>query len=154
MQYTLRINGADHTVDTEGDTPLLWVLRDILGMTGTKFGCGVAQCGACTVQADGVPVRSCVLPVASVGAMAITTIEGLSAVDIGQKLQAAWIQNDVAQCGYCQGGQLLAATALLTRTPHPTEADIDNAMAGNLCRCATYTRIRQTIKEVASTLKA
>jgi len=151
MSYTIRVNGTDHTVDAEPDTPLLWVLRDILGMTGTKFGCGVAQCGACTVHANGAPVRSCVLPIANVGDLAITTIEGLSS-EVGKKVQQAWLAHDVPQCGYCQGGQILAATALLTRTPHPSEAEIDDAMAGNICRCGTYIRIRAAIKDVATQL--
>lgn len=154
MSYTIRVNGTDHTVDVEGDTPLLWVLRDVLNMTGTKFGCGVAQCGACTVHANGAPVRSCVLPVANVGDLAITTIEGIGDSTIGQQVQQAWLAHDVPQCGYCQGGQILAATALLAHTPNPTDTDIDNAMSGNICRCGTYTRIRAAIKAVAATHKA
>jgi isoquinoline 1-oxidoreductase alpha subunit len=149
MSYTIRVNGTDHTVDAEGDTPLLWVLRDILGMTGTKFGCGIAQCGACTVHADGVAVRSCSLPIASVGNLAITTIEGIGETELGKQVQDRWVAADVPQCGYCQGGQIMTATALLSRVPHPTETDIDNAMAGNICRCGCYPRIRAAIKQVA-----
>jgi isoquinoline 1-oxidoreductase alpha subunit len=149
MSYTIRVNGTDHTVDAEGDTPLLWVLRDILGMTGTKFGCGVAQCGACTVHANGVAVRSCSLPIASVGNLAITTIEGIGETEVGKKVQDRWVALDVPQCGYCQGGQIMTATALLTKIAQPTETDIDNAMAGNICRCGCYPRIRAAIKQVA-----
>jgi isoquinoline 1-oxidoreductase subunit alpha len=153
MSYTLKINGTQRVVDVDADTPLLWVLRDTLGMTGTKYGCGVAQCGACTVHADGTPIRSCQLPVSSVGTMSITTIEGIGADKLGRKLQAAWLTRDVPQCGYCQGGQILAATALLTSTPNPTEQEIDDAMVGNICRCGTYPRIRQAIKDVAASLR-
>jgi isoquinoline 1-oxidoreductase alpha subunit len=149
VSYQIRVNGVAHTVDAEGDTPLLWVLRDILGMTGTKFGCGIAQCGACTVHLNGAPTRSCSLPLDAVAGMDITTIEGLSANALGKRLQDAWLAHDVPQCGYCQGGQLLAATALLTQTPHPTDAQIDAAMTGNICRCGTYLRIRAAIKDVA-----
>jgi isoquinoline 1-oxidoreductase alpha subunit len=151
VSYEIRVNGTRHTVDAEGDTPLLWVLRDILGMTGTKFGCGIAQCGACTVHLNGAPTRSCSLPLDSVVGMDITTIEGLGASALGKRLQDAWLAHDVPQCGYCQGGQLLAATALLTHTPHPTDAQIDAAMTGNICRCGTYVRIRAAIKDVAGT---
>lgn len=154
MSYTIRINGAEHTVDVEGDTPLLWVLRDILGMTGTKYGCGMAQCGACTIHLNGAATRSCVLPVQSVVGMDITTIEGIGASELGNKVQQAWLRNDVPQCGYCQGGQILAATALLKNTPKPTDADIDAAMSGNICRCGTYVRIRAAIKDVAGQFKA
>ena len=150
MSYTIRVNGNDHTVDVEADTPLLWVLRDLLGMTGTKFGCGIAQCGACTVHANGTPVRSCMLPVGRVGPLSITTIEGIGADPVGRRVQAAWLALDVPQCGYCQGGQILAATALLTRHPRPTEQQLEEAMAGNLCRCGTYLRIRAAIKHAAS----
>jgi len=153
MAYTVRINGTDHHVDAEGDTPLLWVLRDVLGMTGTKFGCGMAQCGACTVHLNGTPARSCSLTLESVAGMHITTIEGISASELGRELQQAWLRHDVAQCGYCQGGQILAATALLANTPHPTDSDIDAAMSGNLCRCGTYVRIRAAIKDVAGQRK-
>jgi isoquinoline 1-oxidoreductase alpha subunit len=141
-------------VETEADTPLLWVLRDILGMTGTKFGCGVAQCGACTVHLNGAATRSCSLPIASVDGMNITTIEGIGESTLGKKLQDAWLAHDVPQCGYCQGGQILAATALLQNTPKPSDADIDAAMSGNICRCGTYVRIRAAIKAVAQQRKA
>jgi len=151
MSFTIKVNGAAHTVEADADTPLLWVLRDLLGMTGTKFGCGVAQCGACTVHVNGTPTRSCQLPVGSVGELSITTIEGIGASELGRKVQEAWLAHDVPQCGYCQGGQILAATALLAAKPKPTDDDIDDAMAGNICRCGTYTRIRQAIKSVAGT---
>jgi isoquinoline 1-oxidoreductase alpha subunit len=154
VSYTIRINGTEHTVDAEGDTPLLWVLRDILGMTGTKYGCGMAQCGACTIHLNGAATRSCVLPLQGVVGMDITTIEGIGASELGQKVQQAWLRNDVPQCGYCQGGQILAATALLNNTPRPTDAQIDAAMSGNICRCGTYVRIRAAIKDVAGQLKA
>jgi isoquinoline 1-oxidoreductase alpha subunit len=153
MSFKVQINGTEHNVEVEGDTPLLWVLRDVLDMTGTKFGCGEAQCGACTVHADGVPVRSCVLPIEAVGSRAITTIEGLEANSVGKAVQQAWLELDVPQCGYCQGGQILAATALLSHNPHPSDADIEAAMGGNLCRCATYLRIRAAIKRAAATLE-
>jgi isoquinoline 1-oxidoreductase subunit alpha len=154
MSYRIFVNGTAHTVDAEDDTPLLWVLRDILGMTGTKFGCGIAQCGACTVHANGTAIRSCVLPLQNVGDLQITTIEGIGGTAVGKKVQDAWLANDVPQCGYCQGGQILAATALLANIQNPTDADIDHAMSGNICRCGCYTRIRAAIKHVASTLKA
>jgi isoquinoline 1-oxidoreductase subunit alpha len=154
MSYTIMVNGTAHSVDAEPDTPLLWVLRDILGMTGTKFGCGVAQCGACTVHANGTPIRSCVLPLRGVGDLQITTIEGIGATEIGKKVQQAWLTHDVPQCGYCQGGQILAATALLAGIPNPTDADIDHAMSGNICRCGCYTRIRAAIKTVAASHQA
>jgi isoquinoline 1-oxidoreductase alpha subunit len=154
MSYRIFVNGTAHTVDAEDDTPLLWVLRDILGMTGTKFGCGVAQCGACTVHANGTPIRSCVLPLQNVGDMQITTIEGIGNSAIGKRVQDAWLTHDVPQCGYCQGGQILAATALLASIPNPTDADIDHAMSGNICRCGCYTRIRAAIKNVAGSRKA
>jgi isoquinoline 1-oxidoreductase alpha subunit len=150
MSYTLEVNGRAHVADVAGDTPLLWVLRDTLGMTGTKFGCGIAQCGACTVHLDGNPVRSCVLPVASVGARKVTTIEAVGATDSGRRIQQAWLAVDVVQCGYCQSGQIMSAAALLQRTPSPTDADIDAAMSGNICRCATYVRIRAAIKQAAT----
>ena len=153
MSYQVQVNGTEHTVDVEGDTPLLWVLRDTIGMTGTKFGCGVAQCGACTVHVDGTPTRSCQLPVQYAGNLNITTIEGIGATRIGKMVQDAWLAIDVPQCGYCQAGQIMAATALLEKNPKPTEADIDNAMSGNLCRCGTYIRIRAAIKHVASELE-
>ena len=149
MATKLNINGRVTSVVADPDMPLLWVLRDVIGLTGTKFGCGAALCGACTVHLDGVPVRSCQVPVSSIGDAAITTIEGLAARPIGRKLQDAWVTLDVAQCGYCQAGQLMTAAALLTDTPKPSDAEIDAAMTGNLCRCATYTRIRQAIKQAA-----
>jgi len=146
---TLRINGEEKTVAAPDDMPLLWVLRDMLGMTGTKFGCGIAQCGACTVHVDGRPVRSCLLPVSAIGERAITTIEGVGATPDGAKVQKAWLDLEVIQCGYCQSGQIMAAAALLASTPHPDDADIDAAMAGNICRCGTYVRIRAAIKRAA-----
>ena len=145
----LNINGKPVEVNADPDMPLLWALRDILGLTGTKFGCGAGFCGACTVQLDGEPVRGCQTPVSAVGTAKITTIEGLSASAWGRKLQDAWVALDVPQCGYCQAGQLLSAEALLRSTPKPTDADIDAAMSGNICRCATYTRIRAAIKQAA-----
>ena len=148
MPYTIKVNGKNRTVDVESDTPLLWVLRDTLDMKGTKFGCGLAQCGACTVHIDGVATRSCVTPISAVGTKAIATVESLSSHPVGKKVQAAWIDLDVMQCGYCQAGQMMAATALLTKTPKPTDADIDTAMT-NICRCATYNRIRAAIKQAA-----
>jgi isoquinoline 1-oxidoreductase subunit alpha len=149
MPYTITVNGARRTVDVEADTPLLWVLRDELGLKGTKFGCGMALCGACTVHLNGTPARSCITPISSVGNAAVTTIEGIDASEVGRRVKAAWLALDVMQCGYCQSGQVLAATALLTRKPRPSDADIDRAMSGNLCRCATYTRIRAAIKHAA-----
>jgi aerobic-type carbon monoxide dehydrogenase small subunit (CoxS/CutS family) len=145
---SLRVNGRTHEVDAAPDTRLLWVLRDILGLTGTKFGCGVAQCGACTVHLDGEAVRACTTSLAQVGQRAVTTIEGLSA-DGAHALQTAWIAEDVPQCGYCQSGQIMAAAALLSVKRNPTDADIDEAMAGNLCRCGTYDRIRRAIHRAA-----
>jgi isoquinoline 1-oxidoreductase alpha subunit len=146
---TLNINGQTHTVDAPPDMPLLWVLRDLVGLTGTKFGCGIAQCGACTVHLDGVAVRSCVLPAAAVGDRKITTIEAVGNTPAGQKVQQAWRQLDVVQCGYCQSGQVMSAASLLASNPNPTDADIDAAMAGNICRCGTYNRIRAAIKQAA-----
>lgn len=146
---TLSINGQNHTIDAPPDMPLLWVLRDIVGLTGTKFGCGIAQCGACTVHLDGVAVRSCVLPIAAVGDRKVTTIEGVGDTPAGRKVQEAWRQLDVVQCGYCQSGQVMSAAALLTTVPDPNDADIDAAMAGNICRCGTYHRIRAAIKQAA-----
>ena len=146
---TLKINGIAKEVDVPGDVPLLWVLRDVLGLTGTKFGCGIAQCGACTVHLDGSAVRSCVLPVGSIGERAITTIEGVGATASGASVQKAWLDLEVVQCGYCQSGQIMAASALLRTTRHPGDADIDAAMAGNICRCGTYVRIREAIKKAA-----
>lgn len=149
MSYTLNVNGKAETVDVDGSTPLLWVLRDVLDLKGSKFGCGMGLCGACTVHLNGMATRSCITPVSMVGSAAVTTIEGIGASPVGQKVQAAWIQTDVPQCGYCQAGQIMAATALLTTTPRPTDGDIDDAMSGNLCRCYTYTRIRAAIKQAA-----
>ncbi|MDB5416606.1 MAG: iorA [Phenylobacterium sp.] len=149
MAYKLNVNGKVLTADVDADTPLLWTLRDTLGITGPKFGCGVAQCGACTVHLDGQPVRSCSLPVSAVGAAKISTIEGMAADPVGKKVQAAWAELDVAQCGYCQPGQIMSATALLKSKPRPTDADIDAAMSGNICRCATYNRIRAAIKRAS-----
>jgi isoquinoline 1-oxidoreductase alpha subunit len=146
MAITLKVNGNMHNVDVDGATPLLWVLRDVLGMTGTKYGCGMALCGACTVHVDGDPVRSCLLPVASIGDRAITTIEGVGATQAGANVQKAWLDLEVIQCGYCQSGQIMSAVALLGKNPHPDDADIDAAMAGNICRCGTYVRIREAIK--------
>jgi isoquinoline 1-oxidoreductase alpha subunit len=148
----IEINGKLHTVDVAPDTPLLWVLRDHLQMTGTKFGCGIAQCGACTVHMNGSPVRSCVLPVSAAENAKITTIEGVDG-DAATAVQAAWTALDVPQCGYCQSGQVMAATALLRENPSPTDADIDAAMSGNLCRCATYARIRKAIQKAANDLR-
>ena len=146
---SLNVNGKARSVDAEPDTPLLWVLRDTLGMTGTKFGCGIAQCGACTVHVEGTPIRSCSTPVSLVAGKKITTIEAVSATPTGQKVQAAWAALDVPQCGYCQSGQIMSAAALLARKPNPTDADIDDAMAGNICRCGTYPRIRAAIHQAA-----
>jgi isoquinoline 1-oxidoreductase alpha subunit len=148
--FVLRINGEDHSVDVPDDMPLLWVLRDVIGLTGTKFGCGIAQCGACTVHLDGQPVRSCVLPVGGIVGKAITTIEAVGKTPAGQKVQQAWLDIDVVQCGYCQSGQVMAAAALLERVAQPSDADIDMAMSGNICRCGTYVRIRQAIKLAAT----
>lgn len=148
MPITFKVNGETVTVDVAPDTPLLWVLRDTLDLKGTKYGCGAAQCGACTVHLNGAPTRSCVLPVSAVQGAEVTTIEGLSP-DASHPLQRAWLELDVPQCGYCQAGQLMAAAALLARTPNPTDADIDAAMNGNLCRCGTYLRIRAAIHRAA-----
>ena len=145
----LSVNGKQHDVDVEPDTPLLWVIREQLDMTGTKYGCGIAQCGACTVHIDGNPVRSCLLPVGTIGNKAITTIEGVGATETGAKVQKAWLDLEVIQCGYCQSGQIMSAAALLAATPQPDDADIDTAMAGNICRCGTYVRIREAIKRAA-----
>jgi len=149
---TLNINGKRVQTDAPGDTPLLWVLRDYLDMTGTKFGCGMALCGACTVHLDGKPARSCVTPISAVAKNKITTIEKIGETKAGKAVQAAWTAESVPQCGYCQSGQVMAATALLASKPHPTDADIDAAMSGNICRCATYNRIRAAIKRAAKEL--
>lgn len=150
----LRINGKDQTIDAPDDMPLLWALRDILGLTGTKFGCGIAQCGACTVHIDGKPMRSCVLPVGKIGDRAITTIEAIGETPEGAKVQKAWLDLEVVQCGYCQSGQIMSAAALLKSTPKPTDGDIDAAMSGNICRCGTYVRIRAAIKNAAGSSSA
>jgi isoquinoline 1-oxidoreductase alpha subunit len=145
MATTIKVNGVDRTVDVDGDTPLLWVLRDVLGMTGTKFGCGMALCGACTVHVDGAATRSCITTIDSLGTSEITTIEAIGATAAGAKIQKAWLDQEVVQCGYCQSGQIMSASALLASNPHPTDADINNAMSGNVCRCGTYQRIRAAI---------
>src|SRR3984893_9586015 len=150
MATTIKINGVNRTVDVDGDTPLLWVLRDVLGMTGTKFGCGVAQCGACTVHVDGAATRSCITTIDSIGNSAITTIEAVGQTPQGKALQQAWLDLEVAQCGYCQSGQIMSAAALLKDTPKPSDADIDAAMSGNVCRCGTYQRIRAAIHRAAT----
>jgi isoquinoline 1-oxidoreductase alpha subunit len=149
MAINIKVNGVRHSVDVDDDTPLLWVLRDVLGMTGTKFGCGVALCGACTVHVDGAPTRSCVTPVSSIGNKAITTIEAVGRTPQGKAVQKAWLDVEVVQCGYCQSGQIMSAAALLTAKPKPSDADIDAAMSGNICRCGTYARIREGIKRAA-----
>ena len=149
----LLVNGEKHEVSVPDDMPLLWVLRDILGLTGTKYGCGMAQCGACTVLVDGKPMRSCVRPAAAVAGQAITTIEGLSA-DGSHAVQKAWTEIDVVQCGYCQSGQILAAAALLKAKPQPTDEDIDNALSGNICRCGTYQRIRGAVHRAAEMMRS
>jgi isoquinoline 1-oxidoreductase alpha subunit len=149
MAYTITVNGKARSVDADGDMPLLWVLRDVLDLKGTKFGCGAAFCGACTVHLDGQPVRACQTPLSRVGARKVTTVEGIGETAVGARVQQAWTEVDVMQCGYCQAGQIMSATALLTRTPKPTDADIDQAMNGNICRCATYNRIREAIKQAA-----
>jgi isoquinoline 1-oxidoreductase alpha subunit len=150
MSYKLKINGKTHRVDVDGDTPLLWVIRDVVGLTGTKFGCGMALCGACTVHINGNPTRSCSTAVESVGNASISTIEAVIRTPVGRKIQAAWIQQDVPQCGYCQSGQILSACALLKQIPRPTDADIKGAMSGNLCRCGTYPRIASAIALAAA----
>jgi isoquinoline 1-oxidoreductase alpha subunit len=146
---SLTINGKQHDVDVPEDTPILWALRDVVGLTGTKFGCGMALCGACTVHLDGAPIRSCVTPISAAAGKQITTIEGIAADEVGKKVQDAWVAVGVPQCGYCQAGQIMSATALLKNTPKPDDADIDGAMSGNICRCGTYTRIRTAIKQAA-----
>ena len=149
MSFTIKVNGTSHDVDVDADTPLLWVLRDVLGMTGTKFGCGAALCGACTVHMNGSPIRSCITPIASVGTAAITTIETIGDTAAGAKIQKAWLDLEVVQCGYCQSGQIMSASALLAGNPDPTDKHIDDAMSGNVCRCGTYVRIRDAIKLAA-----
>ena len=150
MAFAIKVNGKTHSVDVDDATPLLWVLRDVLGMTGTKFGCGMALCGACTVHVNGEPTRSCITPIDSIGTSAITTIEAIVATSAGAKIQKAWLDREVVQCGYCQSGQIMSAAALLASNPRPTDSDIDNAMSGNICRCGTYVRIREAIKAAAS----
>ena len=149
MAFEIEVNGLKRSADVDGDTPLLWVLRDVLGMTGTKFGCGKALCGACTVHIDGTATRSCITPIDSVGASKVTTIEGIGATPVGANVQKAWLDREVVQCGYCQSGQIMSAASLLAQNPHPTDADIDDAMSGNVCRCGTYVRIREAIKQAA-----
>ncbi|MBC7696786.1 MAG: (2Fe-2S)-binding protein [Bacteroidia bacterium] len=147
---TLNVNGKDHSLDVSEDTPVLWAIRDVIGFTGTKFGCGMALCGACTIHLDGAPTRSCVTPVSAVVGKKITTIEAISESEAGKKIQQAWLSLEVVQCGYCQSGQIMSATALLASNPKPTDADIDAAMSGNICRCGTYPRIKAAIKEAAA----
>src|SRR5499433_328929 len=151
MAYDIEVNGTKRTADVDGDTPLLWVLRDVFGMTGTKFGCGMALCGACTVHVDGAPTRSCITTIDSIGDSKVTTIEAIGATPAGAKIQQAWLDREVPQCGYCQSGQIMSASALLADKAHPTDADIDDAMSGNICRCGTYGRIREAIKLAAQT---
>ena len=146
---TLRVNGQEHDLDVPDDMPLLWALRDVVGLTGTKFGCGVALCGACTVHLDGRPIRSCITPVASVVGKSVTTIEAIGETPSGKKIQEAWLGIEVVQCGYCQPGQIMSAAALIENNPNPTDAEIDAAMSGNICRCGTYPRIRAAIKQAA-----
>jgi isoquinoline 1-oxidoreductase alpha subunit len=145
----LPVNGQRRQVDVPADMPVLWVLRDVIGLTGTKFGCGIAACGACTVHLDGQPIRSCVTPVSAVAGKSITTIEAVGDTPAGKQIQDTWLALEVVQCGYCQSGQIMSASALLAKTPHPSDADIDSAMSGNICRCGTYTRIRAAIKQAA-----
>lgn len=145
----LKVNGTKHDLDVSDDTPILWALRDVIGMTGTKFGCGMALCGACTIHIDGAPTRSCSVPVSAAVGKEINTIEEIEKSKAGQKIQKAWLELDVVQCGYCQSGQIMSATALLQQNPNPTDKDIDDAMSGNLCRCGTYPRIRAAIKHAA-----
>ena len=149
MAFTVNINGSPHSLDVDGDTPLLWVLRDVLGMTGTKFGCGMALCGACTVHIDGTATRSCITTIDSIGDSKVTTIEAIGATAEGARIQNAWLAHEVPQCGYCQSGQIMSASALLASNAHPSDKDIDDAMSGNICRCGTYVRIREAIKLAA-----
>jgi isoquinoline 1-oxidoreductase alpha subunit len=149
VNYSIHVNGKIRRVDADPEMPLLWVLRDLLDLKGTKFGCGQSFCGACTVHLDGRAIRSCVTPISSIGTAAITTIEAVAATTTGRAVQEAWLAADVVQCGYCQAGQIMSASALLSKNPKPTDADIDRAMAGNICRCATYSRIRKAIKQAA-----
>jgi isoquinoline 1-oxidoreductase alpha subunit len=146
---TLNVNGKDHALDVTEDTPILWALRDVIGLTGTKFGCGKALCGACTIHLDGQATRSCITPVSLATGKKITTIESIGDTDVGQRVQQAWLALDVVQCGYCQSGQIMSASALLAQTPNPTDEEIDNAMSGNICRCGTYPRIKAAIKNAA-----
>jgi isoquinoline 1-oxidoreductase alpha subunit len=150
MAFSVKVNGTAHSVDVDADTPLLWVLRDVLGMTGTKFGCGAALCGACTVHVDGAAIRSCITTIDSIGDSAVTTIEGVGNSPEGKALQQAWLDLEVAQCGYCQSGQIMSAAALLANTPKPSDADIDAGMSGNVCRCGTYQRIRAAIHRASA----
>jgi isoquinoline 1-oxidoreductase alpha subunit len=149
MAHTIKVNGENHTVDVEDDMPLLWVLRDVLDIKGPKFGCGIAQCGACTVHADGVAIRSCVLPVSAVGDREITSIEAVGRTEVGRRVQAAWKDLDVPQCGYCQAGQIMSAASLLAQNPSPSDVEINAAMDGNICRCASYPRIRAAIRQAS-----
>src|SRR3954454_23383191 len=150
----LRVNGTQHTIDADSNMPLLWAIRDLLGLTGTKFGCGIGACGACTVHLDGQAIRSCLTPLSAVEGKQVATIEAMEHDPLGQRVQAAWREIDVVQCGYCQSGQVMSAVALLKATPNPSDADIDGAMAGNICRCGTYHRIRMAIKKAASAKEA
>jgi isoquinoline 1-oxidoreductase alpha subunit len=154
MAFTIKVNGEDHVADVDGDTPLLWVLRDVLGMTGTKFGCGMALCGACTVHIDGAATRSCITTIDSIGNSAVTTIEGIGGTPSGKQIQEAWLNLEVAQCGYCQSGQIMSASALLAGNSKPNDTDIDDAMSGNICRCGTYVRIRNAIKQAAQSMSS
>ena len=153
MATTIKINGINHAVDVDDDTPLLWVLRDVLGMTGTKFGCGQALCGACTVHIDGTPTRSCITTIDSIGTSEIATIEAIGKTPAGAAIQKAWLDQEVVQCGYCQSGQIMSASALIAGNPNPTDRDIDDAMSGNICRCGTYVRIREAIKHAAQSTR-
>ncbi len=150
MPIKFKVNGVGQTVDVDDDTPLLWVLRDVLGMTGTKFGCGAGLCGACTIHLNGAATRACLLPVSAVADQSITTIEGIAESEVGRAVQKAWLDLDVVQCGYCQSGQIMSATALLSSTPNPTEQDIKEGMSGNICRCGTYVRIAGAVKQAAT----